>query len=152
METKNQYFTISGIALFPKYDSESRSFRFCLCLTNKQAEKIDELCEKANADFEPINLSDVEYEDNTYKGLNVKSSFDFPVYDKDGNKLDDEPHMVYHGATVKCSLIIKEYTYKRKKGLTCYVNGVIVYNQGTPAGVTFERLMESEEIVDDLPF
>ena len=153
MKTKNQYFQMNGIALFPKVeynqDTKTNQFKFCLAIDDKAGSVIDELCEKANADLDIINLSEVEYNDKTYLGLNVKSGFNVPVFDKNGIQLDDNE--IYHGAKVRLSLVIKEYTFGRKKGLTCYVKGAVVFEQGEPTGVTFDSIMNGYN-GEDLPF
>ncbi len=153
MKTKNQYFQMNGIALFPKteYNNETKTnqFKFCLAIDEPQGVVIDNLCEKANADLDIINLSEVTYNDKTYLGLNVKSGFDVPVFDKDGVQLNDNE--IYHGAKVRLSLVIKEYTFGRKKGLTCYVKGAVVFEQGEPTVVTYESIMNGFD-KEDLPF
>lgn len=153
MKTKNQYFQMNGIALFPKVeynqDTKTNQFKFCLGVDEKAGTVINELCEKANADLDIINLSEVEYNDKTYIGLNVKSGFNVPVFDKNGVQLDDNE--IYHGAKVRLSLVIKEYTFGRKKGLTCYVKGAVVFEQGEPTGVTFDSIMNGYN-GEDLPF
>lgn len=153
MKTTNQYFQMNGIALFPKTeynkDTKTNQFKFCLAIDETQGVVIDNLCEKANADLDIINLSEVTYNDKTYLGLNVKSGFDVPVFDKDGVQLNDNE--IYHGAKVRLSLVIKEYTFGRKKGLTCYVKGAVVFKQGEPTGVTYESIMYGFD-KEDLPF
>lgn len=153
MKTNNQYFQMNGIALFPKteYNNETKTnqFKFCLAIDESQGVAIDKLCENANADLDIINLSEVEYNDKTYLGLNVKSGFNVPVFDKNGIQLEDNE--IYHGAKVRLSLVIKEYTFGRKKGLTCYVKGAVVFEQGEPTGVTFDSIMNGFE-GEDIPF
>lgn len=153
METKNQYFQMNGIALFPKteYNKETKTdqFKFCLAIDEEAAITIDNLCEKANSDLDIINLSEVTYNDKTYLGLNVKSGFNVPVFDKSGKQLQNNE--IYHGAKVRLSLTIKEYTYKKKKGLTCYVKGAVVFEQGEPTTVTFDSIMNGFE-GEDIPF
>ena len=153
MKTKNQYFQMNGIALFPKTeynkDTKTNQFKFCLAIDEPQGVAIDNLCEQANPELDIINLSEVTYNDKTYLGLNVKSGFEVPVFDKNGKQLEDNE--IYHGAKVRLSLVIKEYTFGRKKGLTCYVKGAVVFEQGEPTGVTFDSIMNGFD-GEDLPF
>ena len=153
MKTKNQYFQMNGIALFPKTeynkDTKTNQFKFCLAIDEESGKTIDKLCEQANAELDIINLSEVTYNEKTYLGLNVKSGFDVPVFDKIGQQLEDNE--IYHGAKVRLSLVIKEYTFGRKKGLTCYVKGAVVFEQGEPTGVTFDSIMNGFD-GEDLPF
>lgn len=153
MKTKNQYFQMNGIALFPKTefnkDTKTNQFKFCLAIDEESGITIDKLCEQANAELDIINLSEVIYGDKTYLGLNVKSGFDVPVFDKNGKQLEDNE--IYHGAKVRLSLAIKEYTFGRKKGLTCYVKGAVVFEQGEPTSVTFDSIMNGFE-GEDIPF
>ena len=81
--------------------------------------------------------------------MNVKSGFEVPVFDKNGKQIEDNE--IYHGAKVRLSLAIKEYTFGRKKGLTCYVKGAVVFEQGEPTGVTFDSIMNGFD-GEDLPF
>ena len=155
METKNQYFQMNGIALFPKTecnkDTKTNQFKFCLAIDEEVGIIIDKLCKEANPELGFINLSEVTYNDKTYLGLNVKSGFDVPVFDKNGKQLEDNE--IYHGAKVRLSLVIKEYTFGRKKGLTCYVKGAVVFEQGEPIGVTFDSIMDGFNFNgEDLPF
>ena len=153
MKTKNQYFQMNGIALFPKTeynkDTKTNQFKFCLAIDEKEGFTIDTLCKQANPELDIINLSEVIYGDKTYLGLNVKSGFDVPVFDKNGKQLEDNE--IYHGAKVRLSLVIKEYTFGRKKGLTCYVKGAVVFEQGEPTSVTFDSIMTGYN-GEDLPF
>lgn len=153
MKTKNQYFQMNGIALFPKTeynkDTKTNQFKFCLAIDEPQGVAIDNLCKQANPELDIINLSEVTYNDKTYLGLNVKSGFDVPVFDKNGVQLNDNE--IYHGAKVRLSLVIKEYTFGRKKGLTCYVKGAVVFEQGEPTCVTFDSIMNGFE-GEDIPF
>ena len=155
MKTKNQYFQMNGIALFPKTeynkDTQKKQFKFCLAIDEKECFTVDILCEQANPELDNINLSELTYNDKTYLGLNVKSGFKIPVFDKNGKQLEDNE--IYHGAKVRLSLVIKEYTFGRKKGLTCYVKGAVVFEQGEPTGVTFDSIMHGFEFEgEDIPF
>lgn len=148
-ETTKQYFKLKGYALFPKVEDDR--FNICLALTEDRAEKIYELCEKANSELDAIKLSDVEFNNETYKGLNVHTSFEIPIYDKEGHLLGDDVYEIYHGAEVLIKGCISEYTFKKTTGLTAYLQGATVIKQGKKQGVAFEDLVEDEEF-DDIPF
>lgn len=145
-ETKNQTFKLRGIALYPK--EEDGKFSVAIKVDEDQIQKLHELFEKANPDLDYADFVPVENEDN-YFLVNLKTKFSIPVYDLNQiNLAQDEEYPIYHGASVIVTGIIKEYLYKRKRGLTAYLTGAIVIKQGTKQTLDFNTIAEGFE--DDL--
>lgn len=151
METKKQYLKFYGVALFPKEEDGKRTW--CIALNDDTVNEIEKACEKANPNLDGVSINTVEYNEVERSCINVKSSFDFPVYDKKGNEIEEEMPIL-HGAKCLISICIKEYTFKKKKGLTAYINGAVVFEQGEPLGMTFGSMMDGFDKFDEseLPF
>lgn len=144
-ETKKQVLKVKGIAVYPKM--ESGKFKVCIGIDSKAKEKVLKACDLANDTLEPIFMETLE--DEPVKGLyalNVKTGFEIPIYNSKGeNMVGDEEYPIYHGAKGIFSINIVEYQYKKQIGLTAYLNGAIVIEQGVKGGIDFETLKKDYE-------
>lgn len=124
---------VKGIALYPKKEDGVKSYAIQLDL-----ETIKALNSEVSKKFGAMGLSYGSNKDTGDLYLNVKSQYDIPVYDKEGNVIETP---VYHGAEVIVSVSIKPYTYKGKSGLTTYLKCMIVINNGEETGTSFKSIM-----------
>lgn len=140
MEEKKEskIINIQGIAKFPMYDDETKRFTSKLCLFDDEMAKIDRVCEELG---EEIAVNDFQIEGVTYNSINVKTSFEIPIYNRDGTLLSDKDYEIYDNADVVMRLQLKKYEYTEKKsrgrgftkkGVTAYLLGAVVLKQGVP--------------------
>ena len=71
--------------------------------------------------------------------INVKTGYDIPVYDTDKKPLDVP---IYHGAVGWATVVIKEYNYKGKRGLTAYLAAAVIASNGEPSGLSYDNIMK----------
>lgn len=138
-----------GYVLFPKKENE----RFSMCLATRTADdyqtKIDDICDKVNDMLSYIESKNVKFNDKDYKGFNMKTSYDIPVFDyytKEKLTLDD----VLYGCKCLVECVVKEYEFKRRKGLTLYISGIVRLEQSEQQQVTYESLLEGIELSEDV--
>lgn len=151
-ETKNFKINVRGLLYFPK--EEKGKISGCVVISNKLADKIEN---EVNNSFLGSGL---DYECSTVEttdgeqvaGINFKSGYDFPVYDDSGDEINFD--QVGFNSIITVSLTFKEYTYKRKRGITAYINGMKVNKlvENTASRITSEELNENVFEDDDLPF
>lgn len=127
--------TVEGILKYPKH--EGNTTKYALAMNDVTKEKLEA---KVRSAFGPRMLNIKPEEDSDYSLLNVKSNYDVRVLDKDGNKLDVE---VYHGASVYANITIKEYTYMGRTGITAYLSGIILLDNGEATGNSFDNMMNN---------
>lgn len=142
-ETGNsETMNIRGIATFPEIDEQGR-VSVCVAVSDETATKVLAKAKLVNPEM-VIKFSDVEHNENDYQGVHAKSKFEVPVYNADGELLDDERFQVYWGADIIARINLKEYEYKSEQGITAYLAGVKVITQGEQRGVSFEDFEEIE--------
>lgn len=145
---------LKGIAKFPSYDSESDKFTMRLCVTRGTLDIIEDIESELGYD---ISIGTLTHNDTQYSTINIKSGFDFPVFNTQGEMISNtyDEALVYDGAKVKVKINFKPYQYKErrmtKKGLTGYILGIVVLEQGVKydSQTTFEEFELDE---DDIEF
>lgn len=136
-KTENLNVSIRGIALYPKM--EDGVMRYALMLSEETAGKLHKVVyEKFKKD-----LVFGEDEESNACLLNVKSQYEVPVFDYETQEALEDKN-IYHGAEVVANVIIKEYTYKKKTGVTAYLKAFALIKQGKAKEVTsFKSIMEN---------
>lgn len=159
-EVKDYVVTnLKGVVKFPYVDSEDdrKSFSCKLALTENEMKKVDVICNKLGED---MTVSSVVVDDDEMEAIRVKTSFEIPVYDRDGGLIeDDENYPIYDGARAILRVQLKKYEYREKKGrgsftkkgVTAYLLGALIVEQGTPTNnhVTFEDLSKDMDLEND---
>lgn len=132
---------VMGKVVYPKLEKGKK--HYCILLNDKGVAELVQASKEVNPDVEQLKIGEVEVDDKTYKCVNVKTNAEFkvPVFDKDGNAIDD----AYHGAKAIVSITLKEYEYKKKKGITAYLGGFVVIEQGEKAGVSYDSMLQGFE-------
>lgn len=133
-ETKVLNCTVGGILKYPK--KEGNTVKYALAMTNLTKEKLEAEVKK---NFGAYMLSIKKEDDSDLYLLNVKTNYDIEIFDKDKNKLDDV--RLYHGAEVYASIAVKEYTYMGRTGITAYLSGIVLLQNGEPTGQSFDSIM-----------
>lgn len=126
---------VTGTVMFPKYEDGVQ--KYAIKIDDETAAALDRLVSKQ---FGAMSLTYGEDEETGEKLLNVKSQFSVPVYDSNGNEFTEN---VNHGAEVVASIVVKEYEYKKRHGVTAYLKGFVVYKNGESSGTDFKSIMES---------
>ena len=125
---------VKGTVMFPKYEDGIQ--KYAIRIDDVTAKALDNLVRKQ---FGAMSLTYGEDEETGEKLLNVKSQFSVPTYDSDGNEFTEK---VNHGAEVVASIVVKEYEYKRRHGVTAYLKGFVVYKNGeSQSGTDFKSIM-----------
>lgn len=127
--------TVEGLLKFPK--KEGSTTKYALAMNDLTVEKLEA---KVRSVFGDLLLNIKPEEDTEYSLLNLKSNYDVKVLDIDGNKLDVE---LYHGAKVYANITVKEYTYMGKTGITAYLSGIILLENGKATGNSFDTIMSN---------
>lgn len=125
---------VKGIVMFPKYEDGVQ--KYAIKINDETAAALDRLVSKQ---FGAMSLTYGEDEETGEKLLNVKSQFNVPAYDSNGNEFTER---INHGADVVASIVVKEYDYKRRHGVTAYLKGFVVYKNGeSQSGTDFKSIM-----------
>ena len=125
---------VKGTIMFPKYEDGIQ--KYAIRIDDVTAKALDNL---VRTQFGAMSLTYGEDEETGEKLLNVKSQFSVPTYDSDGNEFTEK---VNHGAEVVASIVVKEYEYKRRHGVTAYLKGFVVYKNGeSQSGTDFKSIM-----------
>ena len=151
---------MKGIAKFPFWDDETEKFSMKLLIGKKELDYLNDLMEHME---EEIAISELEHDGETYNAINLKTGYTIPIFDREGNQInaDTEDYCIYDGAKIIAKINFKKYEYTQKKGrnsfkktgITGYLMGVVILEQGTPyqAETTFDDF--AEELNDeDLQF
>lgn len=129
--------TVGGTLMYPK--KEGDTIRYAIAIDELTKSKL-ELAIKEKFGDESLTIKEDEHNKGKYL-LNVKTSFEIPVYDKDKNELEDVK--LYHGAEVYASVSVKEYQYKSKHGITTYLTGIVLLQNGEPTGVNADNILNN---------
>ena len=105
----------------------------------------DELCackllEMVKAEFPNDTLTIKPDKESGLPLLNVKSNYDIKVFDKDKNEINEH---LNHGAEVYANVTIKPYKYMGKTGITSYISGVVLLENGEATGNTYDSIMNN---------
>lgn len=141
-EKKSVDIKMVGKVLFPKEENEK--FSFCLGTnpdTNYQS-LLDNKCNELDSALGKVKASYITFDNVDYDGFNMKSSYDFPVYNEKGIPIDIEDVGLGSEVIVRASL--SEYTYRNKKGFTLYIRGMIVTKLMKPKTISFDDIMNYE--------
>lgn len=153
----NKVLTIKGIVKFPQWELDG-GFSSKLCLDDSTMEEVENEIEPIGEEIAVKEMQDEKYRN----GINVKSRFNFPVFDKDGKELKGEngEPLIYDGAKVLMKINFKRYEYEQKQGrrsfkrtgVTGYLLGCVVIEQGEKfeSSTTFEDFRSF--IDEDIPF
>ena len=125
-EEKKLYVTVGARLLYPK--KKDGTFKCALELSKVTESK---LLDMIKADFPGDTLKIKPAEDTGLGLLNVKSKYDIKVFDKEKNEYDGP---VYHGAQVYANILIKPYTYMGQKGITAYLESMLLVENGEASG------------------
>lgn len=128
--------TLGGTLKYPK--KEGDTVKYALAISEVSAKRLNELVKEK---FGTKTLTIKPEEDSDLYILNVKSNFNVPVYDKDKNLLEDT--RLYHGAEVYANISVKEYNYMNRTGITAYLSGIILLQNGEPTGQSFDTMMNN---------
>lgn len=145
---------MKGVAKFPFWDDEAEKFSTKLLIGKKEVDFLNDLMDEMG---EEIAISEVEHDGETYNAINLKTGYTIPIFDREGNKLNaNEDWCIYDGAKVIAKINFKKYEYTQKKGrnsftktgITGYLMGVVILEQGTPyqAETTFD---DFKDLLDD---
>lgn len=146
---------MKGVAKFPFWDDETEKFSTKLLIGKKEVDFLNDLMDEMG---EEIAISEVEHDGETYNAINLKTGYTIPIFDREGNKLNtNEDWCIYDGAKVIAKINFKKYEYTQKKGrnsftktgITGYLMGVVILEQGTPyqAETTFNDF--ADELKDE---
>lgn len=152
----NVVMLVKGIAKFPFV--EEGKFSAKLCITDDELERIEAEIECLG---EELSVGYLAHHGEDYSAINVKTGFEIPIFDIEGNPLTEDDYEIYDGAKVIMKVNFKVYVYKEKKGksyftktgVTGYLMGATVIEQGTKFNnqTTFEEFKDVLN-VDDLQF
>ena len=127
---------VKGIVMFPKYEDGVQ--KYAIKINDETAAALNRLVSKQ---FGAMSLTYGEDEETGEKLLNVKSQFDVPAYDSTGEPFTEK---INHGAEVVASVVVKEYEFKKRHGVTAYLKAFVVYKNGeAQSGTDFKSIMES---------
>lgn len=144
--------SMRGYVMFPRYEDGKFTMALAFDESRDYIAKVDKICESLNSKLDSVSYTEVEFEDKTYPAYNMKSSFDFPIYEKDGTvNTDYDQYYAGYGAEVIVQVLIKEYEYKRKRGHTMYITGMVILEHGQDQTASFDSIMEGIED-DDIQF
>lgn len=144
---------VKGIVKFPNL--EDGKFSLKLLFDRKVEKMLNEIQDEIGED---IAISYVTHDGIEYPAFNVKTSYDIPVYDTLGNIINvDKDYPIYDGAKVILKLNFKFYEYKEKgkrftkTGITAYLMGAVIIEQGTPYQNETKFDDFKEELEDEEP-
>lgn len=120
---------IEGFALFPKYDKETGKNEITVTLDKKDLISILKKVKEIGDELE-IHIAEVEWHEENLAAISTKSIYEIPIYKPDGSKCNNVSE-VFWGAHVQAIITLKEYEYKKKKGVTSYLNAIKIIKQGT---------------------
>ena len=128
---------VKGVVMFPKYEDGTQ--KYAIRINDETAKALDNLVKRQ---FGAMSLTYGEDEETGEKLLNVKSQFSVPTYASDGNDFTEK---VNHGAEVVASIVVKEYEFKKRHGVTAYLKAFVVYKNGESqsSGADFKSILES---------
>ena len=137
--TESKIIKLRGIVKFPFVEKTEQGEKFTckLCLENNELMRVQEVTEEIG---ESISISDFTIDNKDYDAINVKTSYQVPIYDINGAEIDEPNNLypIYDGAKVIFKVQMKRYEYKEKNkrftktGVTSYLLGAVVVEQGTP--------------------
>lgn len=150
-EKKQTIKQLNGILRFPYKDTDGL-FTAKLLLRNGDDKLIlNNIMEDYKLEIKSsvVNFNDIEYD-----AINIKSKFNFPVFEKNGLKCGSS-YIINDGAKVSVMVNFKPYEFKEKKsrfvkkGLSAYIQGIVVIENGAPND---NAVGFSDFNLNDLPF
>lgn len=147
-EVQSVIANLKGIVKFPNL--EEGKFSCKLLLKDEEIDKVETLIEPLN---DEITINELEHDSVEYQAINVKTNYAIPIYDTKGVQInaESEDYQLYDGAKVILKLVFKPYKFKKKTGVTAYLMGAVVIEQGVKfeSSTTFEDFNED---LDDIQF
>lgn len=115
---------VRGTIQYPKY--EDGKFTATLFVDNPDLtnKRLIEGSKELNSKLNPVVC---RVNDEGQSTINIKSNYDLTIIDTEGNKLDTK---LLRGAKVAVKLNLSEYKYNGKKGITTYIQAVLLEEQG----------------------
>lgn len=129
--------TIGGTLMYPK--KEGNTVKYAIAIDELTKGKLEQAV-RGKFGARTLTIKEDEHNKGKYL-LNVKTSFELPVYDKEKNLLEDVK--LYHGAEVYASVSVKEYQYMGKTGITTYLTGIVLLQNGEPTGVSADNILNN---------
>ena len=135
-QEKKLVVTVGGRLLYPK--KEDKTVKYALEMSKLTEAK---LLEMVKAEFPNETLTIKPDKESGLPLLNVKSNYDIKVFDKDKNEINEH---LNHGAEVYANVTIKPYKYMGKTGITAYISGVVLLQNGEAStGNTYDSIMNN---------
>lgn len=135
-QEKKLVVTVGGRLLYPKKKGETLKYAV-------EMSKLTEakLLEMVKTEFPNDTLTIKPDKESGLPLLNVKSNYDIKVFDKDKNEINEH---LNHGAEVYANITIKPYKYMGKTGITAYISGVVLLENGEAStGNTYDSIMNN---------
>ena len=134
---KKLVLTVGGRMLYPK--KEEGKTKYALQISTLAKQNLDAKVKEMYPQY-TLSIKEDENESGMYL-LNVKTCYDVPIFDKDKNKIETS---IYHGAEVYASIVIKEYHFMGKTGITTYLSGIVLLENGEASGgQSFDSIMNN---------
>ena len=135
-QEKKLVVTVGGRLVYPK--KEDKTVKYALEMSKLTEAK---LLEMVKAEFPNETLIIKPDKESGLPLLNVKSNYDIKVFDKDKNEINEH---LNHGAEVYANVTIKPYKYMGKTGITAYISGVVLLQNGEAStGNTYDSIMNN---------
>ena len=135
-QEKKLVVTVGGRLLYPK--KEGDTLKYALEMSKLTESK---LLEMVKAEFPNDTLTIKPDKESGLPLLNVKSNYDIKVFDKDKKEINEH---LNHGAEVYANVTIKPYKYMGKTGITAYISGVVLLQNGEGStGNTYDSIMKN---------
>lgn len=149
---KSSYkINVKGVLYFPK--TENGKYSGCLVISNMLADRVEQaVSDRIGKEY---TCSVVKVDGKPCAGINFKSIYEVPVFIEDPASKNKTRYNqpIPFGSIVTVSLIFKEYEYKRRSGVTAYINGMIInkISENETKEITAEDI-EKDVFEDEVPF
>lgn len=118
---------VRGIVSYSKFEDDLYCMK--LLVDDKTIEEVENNIVDLDGQ---LSVCEKEFDGTDYQGFNIKSGYDFPIYNVLGKDMrtDEEKYPIYYGAEVIVKVKFKETSFKKKRFVSGYVQGVCVIKQG----------------------
>lgn len=126
---KNNYCTLTwrGDVYFPEQNEDE--LRFCITINEKALNTLKERVATFSEYFPVVNDVEDQETEEMHKVISVKSKYNVPMFE-DHDGIESNDRKIRWGDKLIVSARFKEYEYRRKKGVTAYLTGVIFEEHG----------------------
>lgn len=147
-EVENVIINVKGIAKFPQV--EDGKFSMKLLLTSEELDKVEKLIEVLD---DELTINELKHDDTEYDAINVKTSFEIPIFNRKGEQInsESEDYQIYDGAKGIFKINFKPYKFKKKTGVTGYLMGAVIIEQGVPYSSS-TKFEDFNEDLDEIQF